>query len=240
MARVGKAKLCMRVLKTKGQNDMNIWFNAEWICVLIMFLMVCSSLGVVFSRQPVYSVFWLMTTFIHAAALGIMIGATFLAFMVLIVYIGAVAVFFLFMMMMLGGSTSSLLWKIKGKTSCVTYSAMFLTTAVVIMIIILYFQSLNTCNSQNTMHLSELTFITVQKIGELIYTSYILEIQIMGIILLIAMIGAVVLALPHSMQKMRHARVIKTKPLHFEHIPILKQNNVSSISSSVLSTEHQK
>ena len=69
---------------------------------LFSFIAVVSALNVIFQRNPVHSVLWLILTFFNAAGLFLLLGAEFLAMILVVVYVGAVAVLFLFVVMMLG------------------------------------------------------------------------------------------------------------------------------------------
>ena len=73
----------------------------ELFFYLFSFLLITSAIGVVGSNNPVYSVLWLIFSFCNAAGLFVLLGAEFLAFTLVIVYVGAVAVLFLFVVMML-------------------------------------------------------------------------------------------------------------------------------------------
>ncbi len=147
---------------------------------------------VIRSTQTVYSVFFLIFAFLNAAGLLIMLHAEFLAFILLIVYVGAVAVLFLFVVMMLGETQTKT--PLSRRYACAVGGVcLFLLTALGIMVVrwktsseALIFGFSPTVDMKNT-----------EALGNLLYTHYLIPFQGVGLILLIAMIGAIVLTLRH-------------------------------------------
>ena len=151
---------------------------------------VFSSVMVITSRNTVYSVFFLILVFINISILFIMIGAEFLGMIMLIVYVGAVAVLFLFVVMMLNiNEQETKIIKRKGFINNWSVGA--------IIGIIIFLELINVIGGWKykgtIISLSEVNMTTnnTQALGNVLYTDYIHLFQISGIILLIAMIGAI-------------------------------------------------
>ena len=155
---------------------------------------VFSSIMVIASKNTVHSVFFLILDFISVSCLFIMIGAEFLGMMMLIVYVGAVAVLFLFIVMMLNVSQQKNQWfSSKGSS---THIPIGLLVSVVIFfeLIIVIGGWKHKTNVQNALSLKISPETTnTHSIGSVLYTDYIHVFQISGMILLVAMIGAIVL-----------------------------------------------
>ena len=156
---------------------------------------VISSLMVIVSKNTVHSVFFLILDFISISCLFIMIGAEFLGMMMLIVYVGAVAVLFLFVVMMLNVGQQKNQWFGAEKSS--THLPVGLIVSIIIffeLIIVIggwkFKPDLN--KSFNDLGIS-LDKTNTHSIGEVLYTDYIHLFQLSGMILLVAMIGAIVL-----------------------------------------------
>ena len=155
---------------------------------------VFSSLMVIVSRNTVYSVFFLILVFVTISILFIMIGAEFLGMIMLIVYVGAVAVLFLFVVMMLNISEQSKKnFSRKGIVNNISVGS--------IIGLIIFFELLVVIGGWkykgNFITLSEISsnpnLTNTHELGNILYTDYIHLFQISGIILLISMIGAITL-----------------------------------------------
>ena len=156
---------------------------------------VLSAVMVTVSKNTVHSVFFLILDFISISCLFIMIGAEFLGMMMLIVYVGAVAVLFLFVVMMLNVGQQKNQWFGAEKSS--THLPVGLIVSIIIffeLIIVIggwkYKPDLN--KSIDDLGIS-LDKTNTHSIGEVLYTDYIHLFQLSGMILLVAMIGAIVL-----------------------------------------------
>ncbi|WP_332065597.1 NADH-quinone oxidoreductase subunit J [Bartonella sp. CB189] len=165
---------------------------------LFSFIMLVSAVIVVTARNPVHSVLFLILTFFNAAALFLLAGAEFLGLILLVVYVGAVAVLFLFVVMMLDVDFAAL------KSGALRYAPIgIIVGAIVAVELIIAFVS-NHFSSNLGMHnitqpIPDLTQRTnTQALGDILYTDYVFYFQIAGIILLVAMIGAIVLTLRHK------------------------------------------
>ncbi len=155
-------------------------------------ILLASAAMVVSSRNPVHSVLFLILAFFNAAALFLLAGAEFLAMILVIVYVGAVAVLFLFVVMMLDIDFQDL------RSGFQRYLPVGLTIGVVLLIELGFVLSgwkfaagsaaLRFAPRSETVH-------NTAQIGQLIYTDYIFLFQASGLVLLVAMIGAIVLTL---------------------------------------------
>ena len=158
------------------------------------FIAVFSSIMVIASKNTVHSVFFLILDFISISCLFIMIGAEFLGMMMLIVYVGAVAVLFLFIVMMLNVTQQKNQW-FSSKGSSTHIPVGLLVSVVIFFEIIIVISGWKyKPNVKNTLSLeisSETT--NTHSIGSVLYTDYIHVFQLSGMILLVAMIGAIVL-----------------------------------------------
>jgi NADH-quinone oxidoreductase subunit J len=155
---------------------------------------VASALMVIFSKQPINSILFLIFSFINAAGLFLLAGAEFLALIIVIVYVGAVAVLFLFVIMMLDFNPET----IKEETK--KYLPVGLLVGSVLFVeIILMMNSPEIFSKEFKIigRIVETDLTNTEILGSLIYTEYFLQFQMAGIILLVAMIGAIVLTLRH-------------------------------------------
>ncbi len=155
---------------------------------------VCASgFMVVISRNPVHSVLWLILCFISAAGLFVMLGAEFVAMLLVVVYVGAVAVLFLFVVMMLDIDFAAL----KGEL------ARYLPLALLMGVVVLAMLGIAFGNWQSSVGESALAVPIVENslnthaLGMVLYDRYLLPFQLAGLILLVAMIGAILLTLRH-------------------------------------------
>ena len=153
---------------------------------------IFSSLMVITSRNTVNSVFFLILDFISVGCLFIMVGAEFLGMIILIVYVGAVAVLFLFVVMMLNVAEQKQSWFI-GKKS--THIPIGLIVSVLILLELLVvvggWKYKDDLMSISTLNLSDIS--NTHQLGLVMYTDYILYFQLAGVILLLSMIGAILL-----------------------------------------------
>ena len=154
---------------------------------------VGSALMVIASKNTVHAVFFLILDFISVGCLFIMIGAEFLGMIMLIVYVGAVAVLFLFVVMMLNVAEQKQSW-FRGRKS--THIPVGLIVSIIILLEVLvviggwkYKENFITTNSI----VIDSNFSNTHQLGSVLYTDYIYLFQIAGIILLLSMIGAIVL-----------------------------------------------
>ncbi len=150
-------------------------------------IIVFSALMVVVARNPVHSVLFLILAFFNAAGLFLMRGAEFLAMTLVIVYVGAVAVLFLFVVMMLDIQIDDV------KRKFGRYFLMSILLGLLLLVLLLL-----AINGQNGFYQSaqEITITdNTREIGMLLYTEYAYMFEAVGMILLLAMMGAIVLTL---------------------------------------------
>jgi NADH-quinone oxidoreductase subunit J len=175
-------------------------------------VLVASAIMVVFSKNPVHSVLFLILAFFNSAGLFILLGAEFVAMILVIVYVGAVAVLFLFVVMMLDINFAELR---RGINSYLPFGV-FLGAVLFIELVFLVFQNwivptggpAIAAPMPSAEHVSN-----TRALGQLIYTHYLYVFQVAGLILLVAMIGAIVLTLRHrpGVQRQRIAEQIGRK-----------------------------
>ena len=155
---------------------------------------VVSAVMVTVSKNTVHSVFFLILDFISISCLFIMIGAEFLGMIMLIVYVGAVAVLFLFVVMMLNVAQQKNQWFTSEESSKHIPVGLIISTLIFFELIIVvggwkYKPDLFDINNS----IDPLTVSNTHALGQILYTDYIHVFQISGMILLVAMIGAIVL-----------------------------------------------
>jgi len=153
---------------------------------------VISGVMVIASRNPVHSVLYLILAFFNSAALFILLGAEFLAMILVIVYVGAVAVLFLFVVMMLDIDFTEL------RKGFQNYLPIGLTIGLILLVELVLVgaswhlsDNYETVLASKTPELSEMS--NTVALGSVLYTDYIFLFQMAGLILLVAMIGAIVL-----------------------------------------------
>ena len=155
---------------------------------------VVSAIMVTASKNTVHSVFFLILDFISISCLFIMIGAEFLGMIMLIVYVGAVAVLFLFVVMMLNVAQQKNQWFAGQATSKHIPVGLIISTLIFFEIIIViggwkYKPEIFDINNS----FAQTSISNTHSLGQILYTDYIHVFQISGMILLVAMIGAIVL-----------------------------------------------
>ena len=157
-------------------------------------ILLLSSLMVISTKNPVHSVLFLILAFLNAAGIFVILHAEFLAMILIIVYVGAVAVLFLFVVMMLDFKTSL------EKDNILQYMPIGLLIGLVFiaeLVIVLINTRLDLSNIQilsNPLdNFSDQS--NTEAIGSILYTNYVLYFQLSGVILLVAMIGSIVLTL---------------------------------------------
>ncbi|MFZ4069639.1 MAG: NADH-quinone oxidoreductase subunit J [Caulobacterales bacterium] len=153
---------------------------------------VAAALSVVFARNPVHSVLFLILTFFTTAGLFVLMGAEFLAMLLVVVYVGAVAVLFLFVVMMLDVNFAEL------KQGFQNYLPLGGLIAVILFFELLLIASAwvvpGGLGDKPVLGFSD---NNARALGEVIYTQHLLLFQLSGLVLFVAMIGAVVLTLRH-------------------------------------------
>ena len=161
---------------------------------IFSFIAIISAIMVTVSRNTVHSVFFLILDFISISCLFIMIGAEFLGMIMLIVYVGAVAVLFLFVVMMLNVAQQKNEWFNASESSSHIPVGLLVSLVIFFELIIVIGGWKYKPEVLDSISLTIDTNITnTQSLGNVIYTDYIHLFQLSGMILLVAMIGAIVL-----------------------------------------------
>ncbi|RUP42036.1 MAG: NADH-quinone oxidoreductase subunit J [Acinetobacter sp.] len=154
-------------------------------------LTVISGLMVITSRNPVHAVLWLIFAFCNGAGLMVLMGAEFIAMMLIIIYVGAVAVLFLFVVMMLDVKFAEFTGKIRQEMTFAFVMATFLFIDLVIIVLL----------GSKTIVMAPSGFAistdlgNAYAIGRVLYTEFILPFQTCGIILFVGMIASIALTL---------------------------------------------
>ena len=155
-------------------------------------LVIASAVMVLMSRNPVHSVLWLILAFFNAAGLMVLVGAEFIAMLLVIVYVGAVAVLFLFVVMMLDIDFAAM------RASFIKNFPLGIAIALILLAELLlglgaYNAGGLALGTPDAMGAARTDVSNIEAIGALLYGPYIVLFEIAGIILLVAMIGAIVL-----------------------------------------------
>ena len=156
---------------------------------------IASALMVIASRNPVHSVLYLILAFVNAAGLFLLLGAEFLAMILVVVYVGAVAVLFLFVVMMLDVDFAEL------REGFLQYLPVGALIGIVLLAEILLVVGAWTIGGGTPRVVAAPTptdISNTEAIGLVLYTKYIYYFQAAGLVLLVAMIGAIVLTLRHK------------------------------------------
>ncbi len=156
-------------------------------------ILIAAAVMVIAARNPVHSVLFLILAFFNAAALFVLLGAEFLAMILLIVYIGAVAVLFLFVVMMLDIDFAEL------KHGALQYLPLggIVGTILVVELAAVGAWQLVPAAHYAVPHAAPANVTNTAALGQVLYTQYVYYFEAAGLILLVAMIGAIVLTLRH-------------------------------------------
>jgi NADH-quinone oxidoreductase subunit J len=166
-------------------------------------LTIASAVAVIFARNPVHSVLWLIVAFFNAAGLMLLVGAEFIAMLLVIVYVGAVAVLFLFVVMMLDIDFASLR---TGFTRNLPFG--ILIALVLLAEIIVAVSAWEVGPTLSGRRVAATAQPNIVALGQLLYSRYLFPFEIAGLILLVAMVGAIVLT---------HRRRRDTRPQKASH-----------------------
>jgi len=155
---------------------------------------VASAFMVISARNPVHAVLFLILTFVNGAGLFMLTGAEFLALIIIVVYVGAVAVLFLFVVMMLDVDFAEM------RQGILQYAPIGIVVGVILLLELLLVAGSFVISPEITGGTSlpiDATMDNTRALGQVLYTRYIFLFQGAGAILLVAMIGAIVLTLRH-------------------------------------------
>lgn len=153
-------------------------------------LVIASASLTIFARNPVHSVLWLIMAFFNAAGLMVLLGAEFIAMLLVIVYVGAVAVLFLFVVMMLDIDFAELR---AGFVRYLPFGALIGLVLLAETIFAVGAWKAGTVSAQFKTGPDVAGLPNIQAIGALLYTRYIFLFEAAGLVLLVAMVGAIVL-----------------------------------------------
>jgi NADH-quinone oxidoreductase subunit J len=156
---------------------------------LFAFMVLMSGFWTILSRNPVHSVLWLILAFFNAAGLMLLCGAEFIAMLLVIVYVGAVAVLFLFVVMMLDIDFASLR---RGFTQNLPFGIIIALVLLAEIIVAVSAWEAGPALSGRQIAATSAT-PNIVALGQLLYSMYLFPFEIAGLILLVAMIGAIVL-----------------------------------------------
>ncbi|MGY6535973.1 MAG: NADH-quinone oxidoreductase subunit J [Pararhodobacter sp.] len=175
---------------------------ADYTFYAFAITIVLAGLLVVTARNPVHSVLWLILAFLSAAGLFVLLGAEFLAMLMLIVYVGAVAVLFLFVVMMLDVDFAAL----KAEMARYFPLASLIGLVILMQLALLYgswVQADGAPGLRQAVTPDMAQIENTRALGLILYDQYFLPFQMSGLILLVAMIGAIVLTLRHRVHVKR-------------------------------------
>ncbi len=155
---------------------------------------IASAFGVIAARNPVHSVLFLILTFLNGAGLFVLLGAEFLAMLLIVVYVGAVAVLFLFVVMMLDVDFAEL------KQGFLSYLPIGAIVAVLLFgeLLLVASAAMSARGAPIALAPAQPGEVTnAEALGRVLYTDYLLAFQMAGLVLFVAMVGAIVLTLRH-------------------------------------------
>lgn len=181
-------------------------------------VVLISAISVIASRNPVHSVLWLILSFFTAAGLLVLIGAEFLAMLLIVVYVGAVAVLFLFVVMMLDVDFSEM------RKGFADYIGIGGVIATVLFAEIMVIATSAKFSDGREFDPSPGADTNAEALSNVLYTDYLLLFQMAGIVLLVAMIGAIVLTLRHRPDVKRQKVEEQTGRKRDEAVEILNVN----------------
>jgi NADH-quinone oxidoreductase subunit J len=170
---------------------------------LFSFVLVSSALVVVSARNMVHSVMFLVLAFLNAAALFLLLGAEFLAMLLIVVYVGAIAVLFLFVVMMLNVDNQQIKQEVNRRRP------VMMLVGIIMFFEILLITKFSSVKFYETKLLSPTPtdVHNAKALGNILYTNFILPFQLSGAVLFVAMIGAIVLTLKDETRFIRKQKI---------------------------------
>lgn len=155
-------------------------------------IMIASAVMVIAARNPVHSVLFLILTFFNASGLLVLLGAEFLAMILIVVYVGAVAVLFLFVVMMLDIDFAELR---RGSLQYLPFGSLIGLILVAELVMATSVWTLRPAVIAVKAHAIPANLTNTAALGHILYTDYVYYFEVAGLVLLVAMIGAIVLTL---------------------------------------------
>ncbi len=186
-------------------------------------ILVLSSLLVITARNPVHSVLFLILAFFNAAGLFVLLGAEFIAMILVIVYVGAVAVLFLFVVMMLDIDFV----KLREGAKRFVPLGLFVGIALFAEMVMLY----QVWPQPPAAELGALDVDNTKALGQVLYTDYVFPFQVSGLILLVSMIGAIVLTLRTRSGVLRQKVGTQVERTQAESMDIQKVSSGTGVSN---------
>ena len=186
-------------------------------------LVIASGAMTILSRNPVHSVLWLILAFFNAAGLMVLVGAEFIAMLLVIVYVGAVAVLFLFVVMMLNIDFAELRAGFMKNAPLGVVIALVLVCELVLGLGAYRAGIIELGTPSGEVLLGE---TNIAQIGELLYGRYLFLFESAGIILLVAMVGAIVLTHREQRSSRGHQNIAKQNARRPEEATELKQPGI--------------
>ncbi|MDQ0393822.1 NADH-quinone oxidoreductase subunit J [Labrys monachus] len=186
---------------------------------LFAFVCVASALMVILSRNPVHSVLYLILAFVNAAGLFMLAGAEFLALILIVVYVGAVAVLFLFVVMMLDVDFTEL------RQGFLQYMPIGFVVGVIVLIELLMVVIgwvISPGVVANPAMQIDPSLTNTQALGGVLYTHYAFFFETAGLVLLVAMIGAIVLTLRHKQGVKRQNPALQSARTKAQSVEVVK------------------
>ena len=168
---------------------------AAWFFYLFSAMMIGAAVMVISTRNPVHSVLFLILAFFNAAGLFVLLGAEFLAMILVVVYVGAVAVLFLFVVMMLDVDIAELK---QGFLQILPVGGILGLVVLIEVAFVVGAWTIGPISIANVTTPMPPDMTNTMALGRVLYTQYVYLFQAAGLILLTAMIGAIVLTLRHK------------------------------------------
>ena len=195
---------------------------------LFAFVTVAAGFMVITARNPVHAVLWLILAFFNAAGLFVLLGAEFLAIILVVVYVGAVAVLFLFVVMMLDVDFAALRAGFFRNAPLGALVGIILLIELIMVVGFRLTGPLQTGQGAVPMPTMGSGISNTQAIGRVLYTKYVLFFQAAGLILLVAMIGAIVLTLRHKVGVKRQSIAVQNARSPLESVEVVKVGSGSA------------
>ena len=203
---------------------------AAFFFYLFACICVASAVMVIASRNPVHSVLWLILAFVNAAGLFMMLGAEFLALILIVVYVGAVAVLFLFVIMMLDIDVTEM------KHGVLQYLPFGLLLGGILLVELLLVVGTWTVGAGLPSAVAvpiQPNITNTEALGLVLYTRYVYFFEAAGMILLVAMVGAIVLTLEHKVRVKRQNIYQQNNRMPADAIEIVKVRTGQGLGSNL-------
>ncbi len=190
-------------------------------------ILTCSALMVVSLRNMVHSVMFLILAFLNAAALFALLGAEFIALLLVVVYVGAIAVLFLFIVMMIDVDAKQLKSKLSKNSLFITLISLTILAEILIVLKVTSFSTYQV----TSLFPNPPTANNTQALGEILYTDYALAFQLAGAVLFVAMVGAIALPLRNRERTIRK-QDIATQVFRHDSVKLVKVKVGEGISDN--------